>query len=171
MEGLVTALTGGAWPWANICQSLYLRFTPWLQSTSDRYMVNRKVEQVGCHGAWLRTLSVTRELACVALWWLITLFMPRQRFIPTCLSWDRHKAQRTVWAAQRSLGLGCSSEDFAAYGLVVGENPSAVEGTGDVWSGSSEHCCALNKEENNQTHHSFLVLDYGAFCHLPSCGG
>lgn len=42
---------------------------------------------------------------------------------------------------------------------------------GDVGSASSIlHCCALNKEENYQTHNSFLVLHYEAFCCLPPCG-
>ena len=54
LEGLVASITlaspGGAWPWASICQGLHLGFILWLASTSDRYMANRKGEQVG--NAW-----------------------------------------------------------------------------------------------------------------------
>lgn len=42
-----TDTAGGAWPWASISQGLPLGFTLWLQWTSDSYLTNRKVGQVG----------------------------------------------------------------------------------------------------------------------------
>lgn len=125
------ASADGLWPWESICQGLHLG----LPYSFQQPQPNRKVKQIAGtwgmakdpvhespinfivwhHDSWSQSLHSNRAV-CFLIWIIVSLN----------LGWS---GNISAWH-EGKLAFVLTQKTFAAYGLVGGDNPGTMEGTG-----------------------------------------